>query len=250
MGHPVLADQVAHFFVLGLEVALEGGLAWNSSGDAFCDRDAAGLEGGDLVGVVGHQADGLDPEVLEDLGGELELAMVGAVAELEVGFNRVEPLVLKLVGAELGHEADAATFLLLVEQDAGALVGDAGESEVELVVAIAAQGVEDVSGEALRVDADDGRSGLNVAEDESDGGLDVLLRRGVVGCGGERVVENALEAENAEVGPARGKVGVGHFANTVEGHHSIIDSRRVTWDSLLVPGGRVGDRMCGATPSA
>ena len=81
--------------------------------------------------------------------GSSKCAAVGLVAEFEVGFDGVEALVLELVGAELGHEADAAAFLLLVEQDAGAFVGDVAEGEVELVVAVAAERVEDVAGEAL-----------------------------------------------------------------------------------------------------
>ena len=134
----VLADQVAHFFVLGLEVALEGWFAGDGGGDALGDEDAGGFEAADFVRVVGDEADGRDLEVFEDFGGELEVAVVGFVAQLLVGFDGIGALVLELVGAELGHEADAAAFLLLVEEDAGALVGDASEGEVELVVAVAA----------------------------------------------------------------------------------------------------------------
>ena len=133
---------------------------------------AGQFEGFDLGGVVGDEADGVDAQLFQDLGGELELAAVGFVAQLEVGFDGVEALVLKLVGAELGHEADAAAFLLLVEEDAGAGVGDGGEGEFELLAAVTAQGVEDVAGEALGVDADDGRGGVDVAHDEGHGGFD------------------------------------------------------------------------------
>ena len=45
-------------------------------------------------------------------------------------------------------------------------------AQFELLAAVAAQGVEDVSGEALGVDADDGRRGVDVAHDEGDGGFD------------------------------------------------------------------------------
>jgi hypothetical protein len=232
-----LTDEVAHLFVLGLEVAFKGGLARNGGGDTLCDGDACAFERGDLFWIVGHEAHGANAEELENFRGQLELAVVGAVAESVVGFDGVEPGVLELVGAEFGHEADAAAFLLLVEQDTGALVGYAGEREVELVVAVAAQGVEDVSGEALRMDADDGRSGVNVSEDKRDGGLDALLRRGVVKGGRPRVSgigdrQDAFEAEDAEVCPAGREVGFGHFADTVKRHNSIIDSRGGAFDSL------------------
>jgi hypothetical protein len=220
---------VAHFFALGFEVALEGGFAGNGRGDALGDGDAGGFEGRDFLGVVGDEADGFHAEMFEDFGGEFEASIVGGVAELVVGFDGVEALVLELVGAELGHEADAAALLLLVEQDAGAFGGDHGEGEVELVVAVAAQGMEDVAGEALGVDADERgrsiRSGGEVAHDEGYGGFDGLVRRGA-GFG------EAFEAEDAECAPAGGEVGIGDLADCNEGHDCIIDSPgegRIQW---------------------
>jgi hypothetical protein len=205
------------FFAFGFEVAFEGGFGGDGGADAFDYSNASGFQGGDFFGVVGDQADGGDVELLEDLGGEIEVAIVVAEAEFEVGFDGVAALVLELIGAELGHEADTAALLVLVEQDAGALFGDGAEGEVELVVAVAAERVEDVSGEALGVDADDGRSGLKVAHGEGDGRLDGLTV-GVAGLG------EALEAENAELSPAGGEGGIGDLANGYEGHGSIIDS--------------------------
>ena len=179
-GATALCHEVAHLVALGFEVALEGGFGGDGGGDALDDGDAGGFEGGDLLGVVGDEADAGDAELAEDGGGEFELAVVGAEAEAFVGFDGVETLVLQFVGAELGHEADAAALLLFVEQDAGALAGDEAEREVELVVAVAAQGVEDVSGEALGVDADQRRGfGVEVAHGERDGVFD----RAAVGVG-------------------------------------------------------------------
>ena len=66
--------------MLGLEVALEGGFAGDGGGEAFDDGDSGGFEAGDFVRVVGDEADGRDFEVLEDFGGELEVAVVGFVA--------------------------------------------------------------------------------------------------------------------------------------------------------------------------
>ena len=89
--------------------------------------------------------------------------------------------------------------------------------------------MEDVSGEALGVDADDGGSyfsvfaGLvDVAHDEGDGGLDADGggRDGVVaGLGG---CYGGFKAEDAELSPAGGEVGIGEFAYAGEGHSWII----------------------------
>ena len=160
--------------------------------------------------------------LLEDGGGELEVAAVGFVAEFEVGFDGVEALVLELVGAELGHEADAAALLLLVEEDAGAGVGDGGHGELELLAAVAAEGVEDVAGEALGVDADDGRRGVDVAHDQGYGGFGADGGGGDVVVAGSGVVDDALEAEDAELSPAGGEVGFGYFGNACERHGLII----------------------------
>ncbi len=134
-------------------------------------------------------------------------------------------LVLQFVGLELGHQADAAAFLVLVEQNAGALFGDGGERELELLAAVAAQRVEDVAGEALRVDAHDGRRRVDVAHDQRDGGLDARGGRGQVVVAGLRVIDDAFKAEDAEVSPARGEVGIGELAYGEERHRAIIRTR-------------------------
>jgi hypothetical protein len=216
---------VAHLFVLGLEVTLEGGFGGDGGGDAFGDADAGGFECGDLFRVVRDESDGRDVEGLEDFGRELEAAVVGAEAELLVGFDGVEALILELVSAKFGHEADASAFLVLVEEDAGAGLGDEAEGEVKLVVAVAAEGVKDVSGEALGVDADErgdafsgGGGGVEVADGEGDGGVDALKAGGRWGSDG-------FKAEDTEVTPAGGEVGVGYFADVVVLHGISIDSR-------------------------
>ena len=212
-----------HLVALGFEVALEGGFGGDGGGDTLDDGDACGFERGDLLGIVGDEADAVDAELAKDGGGEFELAVVGAEAEAFVGFDGVETLVLQFVGAELGHEADAAALLLFVEQDAGALTGDEAEREVELVMAVAAEGVEDVSGEALGVDADQRRGfGVEVAHGERDGVFDLAA----VGVGVEVArLGEAFKAEDAEVSPAGGEVGIGDLANGNERHNNIIDSR-------------------------
>ena len=73
--------------------------------------------------------------------------------ELEVGVDGVEALLLQLVGPQLVQQADAAALLREVEQDALALLLDAQQRVLELLAAVAAQRVEHVAGQALRVHA-------------------------------------------------------------------------------------------------
>ena len=95
------------------------------------------------------------PEVDEDLRADPVVAQVGGQAELEVGVDRVEPLLLELVGAQLVEQADPAALLGEVEQHAAALALDHRQRRLELLAAVAAQRVEDVAGQALGVHADE-----------------------------------------------------------------------------------------------
>ena len=75
-----LADQVPHLFVLGLEVALVGGLAGDLGGEALGNFDAGRDECVDLLRIVGDQADSFDAERFEDCGRKFVGAAVGGVA--------------------------------------------------------------------------------------------------------------------------------------------------------------------------
>ena len=107
----------------------------------------------DLARIVREDPDGAQPEVGEDLVADPPLARVGREAELEVRLDRVEPLLLQLVRLELVQQADAASLLRHVEEDAALLGGDTPQREVELLAAVAAQRVEDVARETLGVHA-------------------------------------------------------------------------------------------------
>ena len=128
------------------------------------------------------------------------------------------PWSCKLVGLELGHEADAAALLIFVEEDAGAGFGDGGEGELELLAAVAAEGVEDVTGEALGVDADDGRYAAWMSPMTS--AMADSMRRagaGMLFVAGFRGGDDALEAEDAEMSPAGGEVGIGELGTERKG---------------------------------
>lgn len=215
-------EDVAHFFLLGAEVALEGFLRLDFGGDAFGDGDAGGLERGDFLRIVGDETDAGDAEELEDLGRELVGAAVCGEAEFDVGFDGVAAVVLELIGAELCHETDAAALLLLIEENACALLRNFGEGELELKAAVAAQRAEDVSGEALGVDSDEWRRGVDVAHDESDEALFLRWRGRVWRAVGERLGGLALKAEDAEVAPAGGEVGLCDLGDVGECHVSIV----------------------------
>ncbi len=199
---------MAHLFALDFKVLLRGLVRFDFCGEALGDTDACGFKRLDLFRVVGDESDPVESQLCEDGGGQAEVAVVGAVAQLEVGFDGVEALVLQLVGTELCHEADAAAFLLFIQDEAGAVGDDCVEREVKLLAAVTAERVENIAGEALGVDADDGRGSGEIgvgAVAENDGFFHEFALRSGRGAGGER----ALKAEDAEVATGCGKGGFG-----------------------------------------
>ena len=213
---------MAHLFSLGAQIELVGGFEGYVGGDAFDDGDAGEFQGFYLLRVVGDEADGGDAEEFQHLSGEFEVAAVSLVAEFEVGLDRVAALVLQRVGLELGHETDAAAFLVFIDENAGALGGDEAEREMKLVVAVAAERVEYIPGEALRVDANDGRRGVDIAHDEGDGGLDADGGGGDGVVAGLGIFYGAFKAMDAEVAPTGGEVCFRNLTNGEKRHFPII----------------------------
>ena len=122
--------------------------------DAFDDVHAVRDELARLVRVVREQAHGANAERTQDRSGNAVVALVVAKAEGEIGVDRVEPvLLLQRVRADLVGEPDPAPFLAQVEHDPPRLRAHVGETELELIAAIAAERAERVAGEALRVEA-------------------------------------------------------------------------------------------------
>ena len=70
-----------------------------------------------------------------------------------IRFDRILSFVLKFIGEKLVHQPDSAAFLKLVDQNAASMLRNFIERKVELGSAIAAARTEDVSGQALRMNA-------------------------------------------------------------------------------------------------
>lgn len=141
----------------------------SDDGHAFTDVDASLFEGGDLVGVVGHRPHTGDAEMAADGTGQAVIAEVDAKTKSFVGFNSVGALVLQLIGAQFVDDADTAAFFHFINDEPAAGLGDGGQGNLQLFAAIAAQAMEDVAGEALGVDPQEGRGGKEVSEGDRDG---------------------------------------------------------------------------------
>ncbi len=150
-----MMQRVAELVALGAQVVLVVGIGHGLDRKLLGDREPVALEADDLFRVVGEDPDAGQAEVAEDLGADPVVTQVGGEAELEVGLDRVDALLLELVGAQLVEQADAAPLLGEVEQDSPALALDHRERRRKLLAAVAAHAVEDVAREALAVHADE-----------------------------------------------------------------------------------------------
>src|SRR2546430_17428485 len=112
---------------------------------ALIDSQAVTFEADEFPRIVGDRPNGLQTEIEKNLRANAVVAQVGLEAESLVRFHRIDSLVLELVRLELVEETDSAPFLVKVDDDAFAFLGDHFHRRVELPPAVAAQGMEDVA---------------------------------------------------------------------------------------------------------
>src|SRR5262245_1952163 len=149
----LLPEEVAELVALGVEIAPVLVVREHLDRHLLDDRQAVRLDPLHLARIVREEPDGGQAEVGEDLVPEAVLARVRREAELDVRLDRVEALLLQLVGAELVQEPDAPALLGHVQKHAVVLPADLSERLLELLAAVAAERVEDVAGQAFRVGA-------------------------------------------------------------------------------------------------
>src|ERR1700754_5180098 len=78
--------------------------------------------------------------------------------------------------------------------------------------------MKDVSGKALGMDPNDGRGRVDVSHDESDDAFNPARRGWKVAIARLGIIDDAFEAEDTELSPASGEVGVGYFVDSRERH--------------------------------
>src|SRR5579872_274926 len=122
--------------------------------------------------------------------------MVSLEAEFPIGFDRVHAAILQFVSLQFIHQADSAALLRQIKNDSATRARCALEGHFELRATIASLGVKHVSGEALRMNADERRfSSPNLAMHQRDGAF-----RSV----------RAVDAENRELAISRGQLRARH----------------------------------------
>src|SRR5580704_8948368 len=105
-----------------------------------------------LVRIVGQQLHLADAEIAQYLRADPVVAQVLVEAEMQVRFDRVHPVVLQCVGANLVAKPDAAALLVQINHDAAIRRRDSLERLLQLLTAVASRRRENVAGEAFRME--------------------------------------------------------------------------------------------------
>ena len=193
--------QVAHLIAFRLEImSIVRGLR-DLSRNTLDYANAGLFKSLNLLRIIRNEADRGNVKLPENLCRQLKDPAVGFETEFKVRLDCVTALVLELVGAKLGHQSNTTTLLLFVEQHTGTRSGDRGESKLKLLATVATQRVEDVASQALRMNANNRRSGVDVTHDESDG----RIRRGELERAGPGYTiqdcRQLLQSRECESGP-------------------------------------------------
>ena len=136
---------VAHALLLGEHVAAVVGVDRYFHRHVLDDFQSESFETFALDGVVGDEAHLLNVEKAEYLCSDAVVALVGLMAQVEVGVHCVEPFLLEFVGSDFLHQTYASAFLVEVEYGSPSFFFDHLHCLVELLSAVASHRPEYVA---------------------------------------------------------------------------------------------------------
>ncbi len=97
----------------------------------------------------------MQPEVDEDLRSHAVIAQVRLKSQLQIRLDRIAALVLQPIGPDLVEQADAAPFLIQIEQDPAPFLLNHVHRLMELVAAVAPDGAQHIGRQTTGMHADE-----------------------------------------------------------------------------------------------
>src|SRR6266446_1623748 len=183
-------------------------------GDLVGDSDAVAFEGDDFFRVIGQDTDVLEAEVDQDLRADaafvLDHALAGRFA-IELA-TLMKMNLRKRAGLFGGFDAEAAPGVVEIKKYTAAFFGDGFQGARDEFAAVAGGGAEDIAGEAVRMDAHQGRfRAFEITAHQRD----VLVVVHVAGVG-----------DHAEIAKARWQDSFRDTANVALMLHAVADEVR------------------------
>src|SRR5207249_8452363 len=117
--------------------------------------DSSGLKPLELLRIIRHQPHTRYAEISQHGGAQRVVPVIGFKSELMIRLDSVVTRILKLIGQQLVHKADATAFLELINQYACSILRNPFQREFKLLSTIAAFRTENVAGQALGMDANE-----------------------------------------------------------------------------------------------
>ena len=95
----------------GFEVSLVSGVFFNFQRNPFHHLKAMSLDADDFSGIVGHQPHVSNPKHVEHLGSHTIIPQIFLESKPVVGFHRIDPIFLKLIGFQFIEQSNSTSFL-------------------------------------------------------------------------------------------------------------------------------------------
>src|SRR5262245_38457967 len=107
---------MSELFLLYFEILAGGRRGGALERQRLGKRDSVSRQADEFAGVIGQQPHGMDTQAAKDLGADAVIALIRLEAEALVGLNGIEALVLERVSPQLVGQANAAPFLVEIQQ--------------------------------------------------------------------------------------------------------------------------------------
>ena len=140
-----MLEFMSHSRFLSFKIRAVVFVWFNHDRDIFNDGQSIAFQADTLDWVIGDETKFADSHFPKNLCANAIFAFVGSEAEMDVSIYCIVAFFLEFVGFHFVHQADAATFLVEVDNGAATFFFNAFHSKVELVATFATESSENIA---------------------------------------------------------------------------------------------------------